>query len=183
MENLYNVSASSHVRDNSSTRGIMLDVIIAMLPASVFGIYQFGISALIILVGTVFACVAAEYLFQRGMKKEQTIGDLSAVVTGMILALNMPPEIPVWIPMLGGVFAIIVVKQLYGGIGFNWMNPALAARCFLLISFAGKMTNFTSKRLGFDAITGATPLAALRAARATGNTMTTITKGCIKLCI
>ena len=97
------------------------------------------------------------------MHRPITIMDGSALVTGMILALNMPPEIPVWIPMLGGVFAIIVVKQLYGGLGQNFMNPALAARCFLLISFAGHMNDFSSAKLGFDSISGATPLASMRA--------------------
>ena len=97
------------------------------------------------------------------INKPFTLNDCSAVVTGMILALNMPPEIPVWIPMLGGVFAIIVVKQLYGGLGQNFMNPALAARCFLLISFAGLMNDFSSAAIGFDSLTGATPLASMRA--------------------
>lgn len=162
MENKYNVSSSPHVRDNSTTSKIMLDVVIAMLPASFFGVYQFGVSALIIILATVGTAVAAEYLYQKIMHKTVTIKDYSAVVTGMILALNMPPEIPVWIPMLGSVFAIIVVKQFYGGIGYNWMNPALAARCFLLISFAGKMTDFTSKRFGFDAVSGSTPMVPLK---------------------
>ncbi len=97
------------------------------------------------------------------MHKPITIADGSALVTGMILALNMPPQIPVWVPALGGIFAIIVVKQLYGGLGQNFMNPALAARCFLLISFAGMMNNFSAASLGFDSVSGATPLAAMRA--------------------
>ncbi|MDO4787692.1 MAG: RnfABCDGE type electron transport complex subunit D [Johnsonella sp.] len=162
MENKYNVSSSPHVRDNSTTSKIMLDVVIAMLPASLFGVYQFGLSALVIILGTVFAAVLAEYAYERIMKKTITIKDYSAVVTGLILALNMPPEIPVWIPMLGSVFAIVVVKQFYGGIGYNWMNPALAARCFLLISFAGKMTDFSSKHFGFDALSGSTPMVPLK---------------------
>lgn len=155
----YNVSASPHIKDASSTSNIMLDVIIAMLPTTIYGIWQFGLNALIVVIGTVGMAVLAEYLYQKFMKKPSTIKDLSAAVTGLILALNMPPEIPVWIPMLGAVFAIIVVKQFYGGIGQNWMNPALGARCFLLISFALKMTDFTSKRLGYDSVSGATPLA------------------------
>ena len=162
-ETLYHVSAAPHVREDSSTREIMTDVCIAMLPAAAFGVYQFGLRALAVLVATVAACVLAEYLFQKGMKKPLTVKDFSAVVTGLILALNMPVNIPLWMPVLGGFFAIIVVKQLYGGIGQNWMNPALAARCFLLISFAGKMTDFSSAALGFDSLSGATPLAALKA--------------------
>ena len=160
----YNVSASPHIKDSSSTSDIMRDVLIAMLPTTVYGIWQFGLNSLIVVVLTVATAVLAEYLYEKFMKKPSTIRDLSAAVTGLILALNMPPEIPVWIPMLGAVFAIIVVKQFYGGIGQNWMNPALAARCFLLISFALRMTNFTSKRLGYDSLSGATPLAAQKQA-------------------
>lgn len=161
-EKLYYVSSSSHIRDVITTTDIMRDVILAMIPAIVYSIYQFGLSVCILIIATVFSCVITEYIYQKKMKKPITIGDLSAVVTGMILALNMPPEIPVWIPMLGGVFAILVVKQVYGGIGCNWMNPALGARCFLLISFAGKMTDFTSHKMGYDAISGVTPLLAMK---------------------
>ena len=157
MNRLLNVSSSPHVRDQVTTSNIMFDVAIAMLPAAAFGVYQFGLNALIIIIGTVLACVASEYVFEKGMKKPITIADGSAVVTGLILALNMPPDIPVWIPMLGGVFAIIIVKQLYGGLGQNFMNPALAARCFLLISFTSKMTTFS-----LDGVSGATPLAVLK---------------------
>ena len=141
----------------------MLDVIIAMIPASIYGVWQFGLNALLVLIATVVACVVSEYAYERFMNKPITIADGSAVVTGMILALNMPPQIPVWVPMVGGVFAIVVVKQLYGGLGQNFMNPALAARCFLLISFAGLMNDFSSASLGFDSLSGATPLATLRA--------------------
>lgn len=157
MGKLLNVSSSPHVRSKETTQSIMLDVCIAMLPATAFGVVQFGINALLVLIVTVVACVLSEYVFEKVTKKPITICDLSAVVTGMILALNCPASIPLWIPMLGGVFAIVVVKQLYGGLGQNFMNPALAARCFLLISFAGKMSNFT-----LDGWTGATPLAVLK---------------------
>ena len=157
MGKLLNVSSSPHVRSKETTQSIMLDVCIAMLPATAFGVVQFGINALLVLIATVVACVLSEYVFEKVTKKPITICDLSAVVTGMILALNCPASIPLWIPMLGGVFAIVVVKQLYGGLGQNFMNPALAARCFLLISFAGKRSNFT-----LDGWTGATPLAVLK---------------------
>lgn len=140
---LMHVSSSPHFRSEVTTQRLMLDVIIAMLPALIWGVYHFGFYSLVITAATVFACVLSEYLFERFMGKPITITDCSAAVTGMILALNMPPEIPFWIPMLGGVFAIIVVKQLYGGLGQNFMNPALAARCFLLISFAKAMTDFS----------------------------------------
>ena len=163
MNNLLHVSSSPHVRCKDTTQNLMLDVVIAMLPAAVFGIYRFGIYALAVMVATVAACVVSEYAYEKFMDKPVTIKDCSAVVTGMILALNMPPQIPIWIPMLGGVFAIVVVKQLYGGLGQNFMNPALAARCFLLISFAGLMNNYSSAAIGFDSLTSATPLAAMRA--------------------
>ena len=155
--NMLNVSSSPHVRDNSSTRRIMLDVCIALFPACIFGIVNFGMRALAVLVVSVITCVVSEYLFEHFMHRPITVGDLSAVVTGLLLGMNMPHTIPLWIVMLGSVFAIIVVKQLFGGLGQNFMNPALAARCFLLISFAGRMTSFT-----YDGVTGATPLALLK---------------------
>ena len=157
MSRLLNVSSSPHVRDTVTTKSIMYDVLIAMLPAAAFGVYQFGFHALLVLIITMAACVISEYVFEKGLGRPITIADGSALVTGMILALNMPADIPVWIPAIGGVFAIIIVKQIYGGLGQNFMNPALAARCFLLISFAGKMSTFT-----LDGVTGATPLAVLK---------------------
>ena len=157
MSRLLNVSSSPHVRDTVTTKSIMYDVLIAMLPAAAFGVYQFGFHALLILIETMAVCVISEYVYEKGMGLPITIADGSALVTGMILALNMPPGIPVWMPAIGGVFAIIIVKQLYGGLGQNFMNPALAARCFLLISFTGKMTTFT-----LDGVSGATPLAVLK---------------------
>ena len=165
MSKLFNVSSSPHVRSSETTRSIMMDVAIAMLPATAYGVFQFGLHALLVLIVTILACVLSEYVYEKGMKKPITISDFSAVVTGMILALNMPATIPLWIPALGGVFAIIVVKQLYGGLGQNFMNPALAGRCFLMISFAGKMTDFAvsdSFRGVVDTVSGATPLAALK---------------------
>ena len=158
MNNLLHVSSSPHVRCKDTTQNLMLDVVIAMLPAAAFGVYRFGLYSLAVILATVAACVASEYAYEKFMGKPITVSDCSAVVTGMILALNMPPEIPIWIPMLGGVFAIIVVKQLYGGLGQNFMNPALAARCFLLLAFAGLMNDFS-----VDGVSTATPLAALKA--------------------
>jgi len=136
----------------------MCDVLIAMAPAALFGIYQFGFRAFLIIVICVATAMLTEYIYEKAMKKPITIMDYSAAVTGLILALNMPAYIDLWIPALGSVFAILIVKQLYGGLGQNFMNPALAGRCFLLISFAGKMTQFFP-----DGVTGATPLAALKA--------------------
>ena len=157
MGKLLNVSSSPHVRDNSSTFRIMLDVCIALLPACVFGVVNFGVRALWVLLVSVASCVLSEFLYEKFMKKPNTIGDLSAVVTGLLLGMNLPSTIPLWMAALGGVFAIIIVKQLFGGLGQNFMNPALGARCFLLISFAGRMTTFT-----YDGVTGATPLALLK---------------------
>ena len=164
-EQLYNVSANPHVRDKASTHSIMLDVIIALLPATLFGFWNFGVKAIINTVICVAVCVLAEYVWQRCMHQKITIKDCSAALTGLLLALNLPPEVPFWIPVIGGLFAIIVVKQLYGGLGQNFMNPALAGRCFLMISFAGKMTDFAvsdSFRGVVDTVSGATPLAALK---------------------
>ena len=160
-ETLYHVSANPHVRDNGSTQKIMLDVIIALLPATIFGIYIFGASAALTVAISVATCVVVEYIYQKLMKQPITVGDLSAALTGLLLALNLPSGAPFWMPILGGIFAIIVVKQLYGGLGQNWMNPALAARCFMLISFAQAMTQFSEP--GTDAIASATPLAEIKA--------------------
>lgn len=157
MNKLLNVSSSPHARNNVLTQNLMLDVAIAMIPASVYGVYQFGLKALCILLVTVAGAVLSEYVYESLMGKPITIMDGSALVTGMILGLNMPPEIPLWIPFLGSIFAIIVVKQIYGGLGQNFMNPALAARCFLLISFANQMSAFK-----LDGVSGATPLSVLK---------------------
>lgn len=158
MSDLLNVSTNPHVRSKATTSNIMLDVLIALLPATIFGIYIFKLHALLLVLVTVATCVAAEGIYEHFMGKKSTIKDLSAVVTGVLLALNLPPEAPIWIGIIGGIFAIIIVKQLFGGLGQNFMNPALGARCFLLISFTGRMTTFT-----YDAVTTATPLAAVKA--------------------
>ena len=155
---LLKVSSNPHVRSRVSTSNIMLAVIMALLPATGFGIYNFGWKVLIIIAVTIASCVITELLFEIIMKKKITVGDYSAVVTGLLLALNLPPNAPWWIGVVGGVFAILVVKMLFGGLGQNFMNPALGARCFLLISYTSIMTNFDC-----DAYTGATPLAAIKA--------------------
>ena len=157
MSDLMKVSSNPHVRSKVTTSGIMLAVIIALLPATGVGIYNFGLDALILIVVTVASTVLTEYLFEKICKKKVTIGDYSAMVTGLLLALNLPASAPWWIGVIGGVFAILVVKMLFGGLGQNFMNPALGARCFLLISFTSIMTNFDC-----DAYTGATPLANLK---------------------
>ena len=157
MSDLYHVSSSPHVRSKDTTSKIMLYVIMALLPTTLFGIYNFGYRALILILVTIASCVASEWIFNKIVHKKQTINDLSAVVTGLLLALNLPATLPWWEAVLGGVFAIVVVKCMFGGLGQNFMNPALGARCFLLIAFAANMTNFT-----IDSYTGATPLAAMR---------------------
>lgn len=158
MNKLLNVSSSPHARCEDTTQALMLDVIFALIPTTVFGVYRFGLYALCVLIVSVGFAVLTEYAFETYMGKKVTISDGSAVITGLLIGLNMPPTIPLWIPMLGSIFAILVVKQLFGGLGQNFMNPALAARCFLLISFAGKMTTYPT----LDGVSGATPLSVIR---------------------
>ena len=158
MSDMMRVSSNPHIRSKVSTDKIMLMVIIALLPATGFGIYNFGIRALFHVLITIASCVISELVFELIVKKKITVGDMSAVVTGLLLALNLPVSAPLWIGIIGGAFAIIVVKMMFGGLGQNFMNPALAARCFLLISFPSLMTDFTC-----DAYSGATPLASLKA--------------------
>ncbi len=144
----------------------MRDVLIALTPAAAMGIYTHTKSwyVLLIILVTTASCMATEFLYELIMKLPRTTGDLSAAVTGVILALNMPATIPLWMPALGGVFAILVVKMLFGGIGQNFMNPALAARCFLLLSFTSAMTNFSGsiRPLFVSTVSGATPMASLK---------------------
>ncbi|MBO5302418.1 MAG: RnfABCDGE type electron transport complex subunit D [Lachnospiraceae bacterium] len=165
MSDLYNVSSSPHVRSKDTSSRIMGLVILALLPTTLFGIYNFGIRALILILVTIASCVASEWVFEKIVHKKSTINDLSAVVTGLLLALNLPPTLPIWEAVLGGIFAIVIVKMMFGGLGQNFMNPALGARCFLLIAFAADMTNYV-----IDDYTGATPLAAMRNGEAV-NTM------------
>lgn len=161
MEQNMKISSSPHIRDKETTTNLMGQVLVALMPATVVGVFNFGSSAFIIILISVLSCVIFEALFEKITKRKNTVLDLSAAVTGLLLALNLPPEVPCWMPVLGSFFAIIVVKQLFGGLGQNFMNPALAARCFLLISFTGRMTTFT-----YDAVTTATPLANLKAGEA-----------------
>ncbi len=158
MSDLMKVSSNPHIRSRVTTGNIMLAVVIALLPAAGFGIYNFGLDALIIILVTVASTVLTEFLYEKAMHRPVTIGDFSAVVTGLLLALNLPSTLPWWAAMVGGIFAILVVKMLFGGLGQNFMNPALGARCFLLISYTSLMCNFET-----DTYTGATPLAVLKA--------------------
>lgn len=174
MEKIYNVSASPHIRSGATTSTIMRDVAIALLPACAFGVYQFGIRALLILLVSTLTCAVTEFLYLRLMKKQQGPYECSAIVTGMLIGMNMPATVPLWIPVVGSVFAILVVKQVFGGLGQNFMNPALGARCFLFLCYAERMNTFEiPKKVGnavlnygaasLDGISGATPLAALKA--------------------
>lgn len=154
---MYNVSVSPHVREKSTTKALMRDVAIALLPTLAFGVYHFGVKALIVIAVSIVTCVLCELLFELVSKQTITVFDYSAVVTGMILAVNLPANAAWWMVVLGGAFAIIVVKMFFGGIGQNFMNPALAARCFLLISFTSRMNDFS-----IDGVSSATPLALLK---------------------
>lgn len=185
---MYNVSAAPHLRSQNTTKGIMGDVAIALLPIIAFGIYHFGLPALTVTLLCVVSSVVFELLFDLITKRPTTIFDNSALVTGLILAVNLPASVPWYIPVLGSAFAIIIVKMLFGGLGQNFMNPALGARCFLLISFAGKMSDYAMYKVysatptelfkggkikdfltmlagkdlsGVDAVASATPLAQL----------------------
>ena len=160
MSEKFKVSSSPHVRAKDSTIRIMLYVIIALLPATLFGIYNFGFHALILILVTIASCMASEWIFEKIVHKKNTLPDLSAVVTGLLLALNLPAGLPWWEAVIGGVFSIVIVKMLFGGLGQNFMNPALGGRCFLLIAFAADMTNFASSK--FEAYSGATPLGMIR---------------------
>ena len=156
-------SSSPHIRSNENTRSIMLDVIIAMLPALFWAVYNFGFKALLTTVVSVVACLFWEWLYRKLLKKPQSIGDLSAVVTGMLLAFVCPPSLPWWANVIGAFFSIVVVKQLYGGIGCNFLNPALAGRAILLASYATAMTTWTLPTSKIDTVaSSATPLAIMK---------------------
>ncbi len=162
MDYKFIVSSSPHIHKEESISSIMLDVIIALIPAAICGIYSFGYRAALVLLTSMAACVISEYAYEKLMKKNITTSDCSALLTGLLLGLNLPPSIPLWMAACGGFFAIVVVKQLYGGLGKNFMNPALAARCFMLISWAGAMTSFTEPNSAAQAVSSATPLAILK---------------------
>lgn len=158
MENLnVKISSSPHVRSKDTTSDIMFDVVIALVPATAFGLYLHGWYAALLVAVCIGSCVGFEALWQHCMHKKVTVGDFSAVVTGLLIAMNLPPRLPIWMAVLGCAFAIIVVKQLFGGLGQNFMNPALAARCFLLLAFSRYMTAFI-----YDGVSTATPLAVLK---------------------
>ena len=172
------VSNSPHVRDDVTTSSIMRDVIIALMPATIFSGYMFGMRAVIMVMVSVVACLLFEYVSRKIMKRNNTLYDMSALVTGILLALNMPANLPFYMLVLGAFFAIVIVKQFFGGLGNNFVNPAIAARIFLSISFPGYMSswsirsgafNFMNSLKGADLVSSATPLADMNALSASGN--------------
>lgn len=158
-EKLYRVSLAPYLRSKSTTQKMMLDVIIAMLPALAASIYFFGMNALMLTVVSVISCVVAEVFIQKLFKKKVTVSDLSAVITGILLAFNLPASAPWWMPVFGGFFAICIAKQIFGGIGSNFMNPALAARAAIMASWPGLITNYITP----DGVASATPLQLMKA--------------------
>ncbi len=158
------VSSSPHIRSSATTNRIMLDVIIALMPAAIAGCIIFGWRALLVLASTTLSAVLAEFLFNLIIKKEQTVSDLSAAVTGLILGLNLHANAPIWQAVIGSVFAVIVVKCLFGGLGCNFANPAATARVFLLLCFTGTLGGGAVPKLSSapELVSGATPLEALK---------------------
>ena len=152
-----NITSSSHIHHKDTTTGIMLDVIIALIPSGIAGIVMYGFSAALLIAVTVASAVLSEYLWCKAIKKKPTLLDLSAVVTGLILAYNLPPTLPLWMASLGAVIAIVIVKMMFGGLGHNFANPAITARIVLMVSFPSFMTNFIEPFT--KAVTSATPLA------------------------
>ena len=158
MSNLI-VGISPHIRSKNSTQRIMMDVCLALLPALVASVIIFGPRAILLTAVSVAACVLSEFVWEKCMKQKITISDLSAVVTGILIAYNVPVEMPVWQMIIGDVFAIIIVKMLFGGLGCNFMNPALVGRVVMMFSFTGSMTKYVHPANGIDALSAATPLA------------------------
>lgn len=156
MTDKLHLSISPHIHTGETVSRIMLDVVISLLPAAVAGVIIFGLRALLVIGVCIATCVLSEFLFNLAVRKDQSIGDLSAVVTGLLLALNMPADIPLWQAIFGSVFAIVVVKCLFGGMGCNLVNPAIAARVFMLIAFGSMAT--AAAPINVDAVSGATPL-------------------------
>ncbi len=163
------ISSSPHLREAKTVRGIMLDVVIALVPASVAAVVFFGMKALVVLVASTVSAVAAEYLYEKAVKRPVTVGDLSAVVTGILLGLTLPPAVPLHVPVVGSAFAIVVAKQVFGGLGTNFVNPALAGRAFVLAAWPLHLTSAWLNPRTFDVATGATPLHAFKGGQAAGS--------------
>lgn len=157
------VSSSPHLRDRASTQRIMQEVCLALAPAGIAGIILYGANAAMLIAASVITCVLAEFLYQKAAKEKSTIGDWSAVVTGLLLAYNLPANAPLWLAVVGGIIAIVLVKQIFGGIGSNFMNPALTARAILFVSWSSLMSTYPQTKYAVDAVSSATPLALLGA--------------------
>lgn len=161
MEKLF-ISPSPHGRNSMKTQGIMLNVILALMPAAIASAVIFGLRSVLLIAVCIVSCVGFEFLCRKLMKRENTISDLSAVVTGLLLAMNLPVTLPVWMAVIGSFVAIVIVKQLFGGLGQNFANPAITARIVLMVSFPAAMTNwvqpFYYKEIAADAVSSATPL-------------------------
>ena len=155
------VSSSPHLRAKASTQRIMQEVCLALAPAGIAGIILYGANAAALIAVSVITCVLAEYVYQKAAKEKSTIGDWSAVVTGLLLAYNLPANAPLWLAVVGGIIAIVLVKQIFGGIGSNFMNPALTARAILFISWSTLMSTYPQTNYAVDAVSSATPLALL----------------------
>ena len=171
MQNKFAVTSSPHLRDRATSARIMQEVCLALAPAGIAGVILFGYRAAILIALCVATCVLSEFLWQKAMKQKTTISDWSAVVTGLLLAYNLPANAPWWMAVIGGVLAIVLVKQLFGGIGSNFMNPALTARAILFVSWSGLMSTYpTAQPMAFtaDVVTGATPLNTLNAGSVEG---------------
>ncbi|MDR1914348.1 MAG: RnfABCDGE type electron transport complex subunit D [Clostridiales bacterium] len=164
MDNRYLVTSTPHILSDDTIEKIMRDVLIALTPSAIMAVYYFGLKALGLIVLTVAACVGFEYLYFRLTKRPNTITDLSAVVTGVLLAFNLPPTAPFWMAIVGAFVAIVITKQLFGGLGQNFMNPALAARAFLMAAYTPQMASTwtTASPFGFDAVATATPLSIIK---------------------
>lgn len=161
MDNLY-ISSAPHIHTDKNISSIMRDVLISLIPAFLWGVFIFGIYSAAVVLCSVASCVIFEHLFCAAVKKKSTVSDLSAAVTGLLLGLNLSPSIPLWMVVIGSAFAIIIAKALYGGLGKNFINPALAGRCFMLLAWTGAMTS--SFYAPFDAVSSATPLAVMNGA-------------------
>ena len=161
------VSSSPHLRSGASTRRIMQEVCLALAPAGIAGIVLFGAHAAALIAASVITCVLSEFIYQKLAKEKTTIGDWSAVVTGLLLAYNLPANAPIWLAVVGGVIAIVLVKQMFGGIGSNFMNPALTARAILFVSWSSLMSSYPQTTFAVDATSSATPLALMGAGSVT----------------
>ena len=161
------VSSSPHLRSGASTRRIMQEVCLALTPAGIAGIVLFGAHAAALIAASVITCVLSEYIYQKLAKEKTTVGDWSAVVTGLLLAYNLPAGAPIWLAVVGGVIAIVLVKQMFGGIGSNFMNPALTARAILFVSWSSLMSTYPQTTFALDATSSATPLALMGAGSVT----------------